>query len=219
MKKHFSLFLLTAVIAGFASINISSTTNADEALRSLKEGNQRFVKGQPEYPHLDEKTRSALRDGQQPFAVVLACVDSRVPPELVFDRGLGDMLVIRTAGHVLDSAALGSIEFGVGVLKSPLLVVLGHEKCGAVDASIAAVDKGEAAPGAINYLVNSIEPAVRSAAQLSGNRLDNTIGHNVKHTIEGLKQSAIIRQALESGSLKLVGGVYDLDTGAVEFTQ
>jgi carbonic anhydrase len=133
-------------------------TNPDEALTRLQEGNQRYVALQATHPNQTGGRRSELAQSQKPFAIVFGCVDSRAAPELVFDRGLGDLFVIRTAGHVLDNAALGSIEFGVAELKIPLLMVLGHERCGAVSATIEAVEKHAEAPDQIAALVKGIAP-------------------------------------------------------------
>ena len=218
MKRYILAVAAALVLQGaFAHVDAKDLVSPAKALQMLEEGNERYASGEPAYPHQDAETRAALTDSQAPFAVVLACVDSRVPPEIVFDRGLGDMLVIRTAGHVVDQAALGSIEFGVGVLKSPLLVVLGHESCGAVQASITAVDEQSPLPGAIQSLAEAIKPAVEKTRGSKGDRTAETIDANVHHVMEQLKQSDIIRQALESGALEIVGGVYDLDTGKVHF--
>jgi carbonic anhydrase len=140
-------------------------TNPDEALARLQEGNQRYVALQATHPNQTGSRRSELAQSQKPFAIVFGCVDSRAAPELVFDRGLGDLFVIRTAGHVLDNAALGSIEFGVAELKIPLLMVLGHERCGAVSASIESIEKHAEAPDQIAALVKGIAPAVEKGAR------------------------------------------------------
>ena len=160
--------------------------------------------------------RVELAKGQNPFATIFSCVDSRVPPELVFDRGLGDLFVIRTAGHVIDKAVLGSLEFGVAELKIPLLLVLGHEKCGAVKATVEAVENNATAEAEINWLVDSIRPAVEQAKAQPGDLLDNSVKANVSLTVEHLKQSSILSEAVEKGELKIIGARYDLDTGVVE---
>jgi carbonic anhydrase len=135
---------------------------------------------------------------------------------LIFDRGLGDLFVIRTAGQVLDNAVLGSLQFGVAELKIPLLVVLGHEKCGAVKATVEAVENNATAEAEINWLVDGIRPAVEAAKAQSGDLLDNAVKANVSLTVEHLKGSSILSEAVESGELKIVGARYDLDTGLVE---
>ena len=191
-------------------------TNADEALQRLREGNERYVANKSTDLNESQSRRAALAQGQNPFATIFSCVDSRVPPELIFDRGLGDLFVIRTAGHVIDNAVLGSLEFGVAELKIPLLMVLGHEKCGAVKATVEAVEKNATAEGDINWLVEGIRPAVEEVKSQSGDLLDNAVKANVTLTVERLKGSAILSEALEKSELQIVGGRYDLDTGMVE---
>lgn len=195
-----------------------AVTNADEALHRLKEGNQRYVANKTVDPNQTEGRRVEVAQGQHPFATILGCVDSRVPPEIVFDRGLGDLFVIRTAGQVLDKAVIGSIEFGAAELGIPLLMVLGHEKCGAVKATIAALETQAEAEGSIGFLVEGIAPAVEKAKGQSGDLLDNAVKANVENVVSQLKESPILAEALEAGKLKIVGGRYDLDTGLVEFT-
>lgn len=218
-------------VAGLAVTSCASTTtqrtapiaesvvsNADEALQRLKEGNQRYVANKTIDPNQTENRRVEVAQGQHPFAIILGCVDSRVPPELVFDRGLGDLFVIRTAGQVLDKAVIGSIEFGVAELGIPLLMVLGHEKCGAVNATIQALAKHAEAEGSIGFLVNGIAPAVEKVKGQSGNLLDNAVRANVELVVNQLKASPLLAEALHAGKIKIVGGRYDLDTGVVEFT-
>ncbi len=199
-----------------------------EALQRLMEGNQRFVANRRLEPNQSPERRIALAHSQQPFATILGCVDSRVPPELVFDRGLGDLFVIRTAGEVVDEAVLGSIEFGSLELKIPLIVVLGHERCGAIKASIEALEshggkshgkkgKPSAEPGDIGYLVNSLKPAIEKAHSWGmGDLAENAMRANVSLTVQRLKKSPVLSAAVESGRLRIVGARYDLDSGAVE---
>jgi carbonic anhydrase len=194
----------------------SAVSDPDEALHELLEGNRRYVEGHAIWPNQDGSRRAEVAAGQHPFALIFSCVDSRVPPEIVFDRGLGDLFVIRTAGHVGDRAALGSIEYGIEELHIPLVVVLGHERCGAVVASIEAVDAGARAPGDIATLVEGIRPAVDAARGLPGDRTDNTVRANVQHTVQQLDASPILHEAWVAGHLKIVGARYDLDSGLVE---
>lgn len=193
-------------------------TNADEALARLLEGNQRYVANQSVEVNESEARRVEVAQGQAPFATIFSCVDSRVPPELVFDRGLGDLFVIRTAGQVIDAAVLGSLQYGVAELKIPLLVVMGHEKCGAVKATIETVESGGTAPAEINWLVEGIAPAVEAAKDQPGDQLDNTVKANVGLVVEHLKSAEILKDAVAGGTLKIVGAYYDLDTGKVEVT-
>ena len=190
--------------------------NADEALQRLLEGNQRYASNKSIDLNESQSRRAELAGGQSPFATIFSCVDSRVPPELIFDRGLGDLFVIRTAGQVLDSAVLGSLQYGVAELKIPLLMVLGHEKCGAVKATVEAVENNATAEAEINWLVDGIRPAVEAAKGQSGDLLDNAVKDNVSLTVEHLKESSILSEAVEKGELKIVGARYDLDTGLVE---
>ena len=190
--------------------------NADEALQRLLEGNQRYAANKSTDLNESQSRRVELAGGQSPFATIFSCVDSRVPPELIFDRGLGDLFVIRTAGQVLDSAVLGSLQYGVAELKIPLLVVLGHEKCGAVKATVEAVENNATAEAEINWLVEGIRPAVEKVHNDAGDMLDNAVRANVELTVEKLKTSAILAEALEKGELNIVGARYDLDSGVVE---
>jgi carbonic anhydrase len=191
-------------------------TTGAQALQRLQEGNARFVSDQA--GHTDEGTerRVAVSQAQHPFATVLGCVDSRVPVELVFDRGLGDLVVVRSAGEVLDRSVTGSLEFGVAELGTPLLLVLGHQRCGAVDATIKALDANHPeAEGDIDYLVEALRPAVQSVAGRSGDRLANAIHANVDLVLAQLRKSAVIGPLEKSGKLKLAGAYYELDTGKV----
>ena len=190
--------------------------DANEALQRLREGNERYVANKSIDLNESQSRRIELAKGQQPFATIFSCVDSRVPPELIFDRGLGDLFVIRTAGQVIDKAVLGSLEFGVAELKIPLLMVLGHEKCGAVKATVEAVEHNASAEAEINWLVDGIRPAVEAAKTQSGDLLDNAVKANVSLTVERLKGSSILSEASEKGDLQIVGARYDLDTGLVE---
>lgn len=208
----------------------SVPTSPAEALQQLLEGNQRFAANRLLEPNHSPERRAEIAKGQQPFATILGCVDSRVPPEIVFDRGLGDLFVIRTAGHVIDEAVLGSIEFGSLELKIPLIMVLGHERCGAVKASIEALEGGgeahgkgkgkgkhSAEPGEIGYLVNSLKPAIEKAhAWGMGDLAENAMRANISLTVARLKKSPVLAAGVESGRLKIVGGRYDLDSGVVE---
>jgi carbonic anhydrase len=157
----------------------------------------------------------AVSQSQQPFAIVFSCVDSRVPPELVFDRGLGDLLVIRTAGHVVDKAVLGSLQFGVAVLKIPLLVVMGHERCGAVESAIDLIGRNERAPAEINDVVEGIRPAVERFPGKGVEAADQVIKANTDLTVDRLKAIPIMAEAIGQGKLRIVGAYCDLDTGVV----
>ena len=190
--------------------------NADQSIQILMEGNGRFATAKPQYPNLIPKRRKEVSKGQKPFAIIFGCVDSRVPPELVFDRGLGDLFVIRTAGQALDGAVLGSIEFGVEELNIPLVMVLGHQKCGAVAATIEVVEKKAVAHGQINTLVEIIKPAVDKVKGQPGDLLENSVRANIQLTVDKLKASPLLSKYLDKGKIKIVGARYDLDTGVVD---
>jgi carbonic anhydrase len=195
--------------------------SADAALARMTAGNARFVAGTPTHPGQTKDRRSELAGRQHPFALVLSCADSRVPPELVFDQGLGDLFVVRSAGQVVDRAVLGSIQYAVAVLKTPLLVVLGHRKCGAVQATMDAVANRSAPSGTdIDALVAAIRPAVEAAEEDgSGDLLDRSVGKNVDRILEQLQAAEVLAPAVESKELVVVGAVYDLASGAVHFTE
>lgn len=151
---------------------------------------------------------------QVPFAVVVCCSDSRVGPELLFDAGLGDLFVTRLAGAIVDDAAIGSIEYAVEHLGAKLIVVVGHKRCGAVDAAV----KGGNAPGKIGTLIDAIKPAVDKVKSKPGNLLDNAVAENVRGTVDKIKtDSSIIQEHVKAGKVKVVGAVYDLDSGRVIF--
>ena len=201
-----------------SSAPLPTDTSANAAIQTLKEGNQRYVSMKPIHPNLSVERRTEVAKGQKPFAIIFECVDSRVPPELVFDRGLGDLFVIRTAGQALDKAALGSIEFGVEEFNIPLVMVLGHQKCGAVAATIEVLEKKAEAHDQIRKLVELIKPAVEEVKGQSGNLLDNAIRANIALGVNKLKTSPILAEHLEKGKIKIVGAYYNLDTGVVDIT-
>jgi len=185
----------------------------DLALEKLMDGNERYQTANQTYPHQTVALRQALRDGQNPFAVILGCADSRVPPELVFDQGLGDLFVIRVAGHVVDDTVLASVEFAVTVLGVPLVMVLGHSQCGAVEATIS----GAELLGSMSKVAAAIQPAVTAAEELPGNQADNAIKTNARMMAEQLTiRSPLLTQSVTDEQVKIVAAFYDLYTGAVE---
>ena len=187
----------------------------EQALQRLLEGNRRFVENKPTLD-ASERRRREIATGQHPFAIILGCVDSRVPPELIFDQGLGELFVIRTAGEVLDRAVLGSLEFGVKELKIPLLVVLGHKNCGAVKAAREVLHSHAKAEADIEYLVKELTLAVEIGDEEQENPLDRAIRAQVCHVVERLRQTPILKTAAERRELEIVGAYYDLDSGIVE---
>ncbi len=193
----------------------------DAVLEKLLEGNRRFIAGTPSLlSRRRPEDFAALAEGQAPTAIIVACADSRVAPELIFDQGVGDLFVVRVAGNVVTNTGpviKGSLEFAVAELGARLIVVLGHSACGAVKAAITHIDAKDVLPGAIEGLVDVIRPAVADAAGQPGDKLDNVIKANVRKcvaTIRGL--DPILSKFAGGGELKVVGGVYDLKSGRVE---
>ncbi|MDP1586755.1 MAG: carbonic anhydrase [Prosthecobacter sp.] len=192
--------------------------NATQALSKLKQGNQRFANHMQKHPDQGGKRVHQLAQGQHPIATVLACADSRVPPEIVFDQGLGDLFVVREAGHVADDATLGSIEYAVEHLKTPLIVVLGHESCGAVTAAVDVMDSHQSAGGHIQRLVEDIRPAVQEAGTHGSreSRIARAVTANVRLVMGQLtRNDAALAKAVRAGAVRIVGAVYDLNTGKI----
>jgi carbonic anhydrase len=186
--------------------------DGDRALQNLMEGNTRYVSAKAAHPNQTPARRAEVIEGQHPFAVIVGCSDSRVPPEIIFDQGLGDLFVVRLAGHVLNDEALGSIEYAVEHLGTRLVMVLGHDKCGAVTAVV----QGGDAAGHIGSIFTAIAPAVQKAKSRPGDLLKNAIRENVAMVVEQLQSSAPLLQALvKNGGLKIVGAHYHLDNGKV----
>ncbi len=204
--------------SALAATGPKTTMTPDQALAALKEGNDKFITDAPYRQVNDRDRRLEIARGQTPFAVLVSCSDSRVPPELLFGRGLGELFIVRNAGNTVDTTALGSIEYGVVELGVPLVVVLGHEKCGAVDAAVKVVKENATFPGAIGQMIEPIVPAVLRAQAQPGDLLDNAIRENVRRTVNRLRTSeALLQEPLRSGKLKIVGARYDLDNGDVDF--
>jgi carbonic anhydrase len=213
-----------ALVSGGASAAdpvAKTTLSADQALQMMKEGNDRFVTEAPFRAVQGRERRVELARGQAPFCVLVGCSDSRVPPELLFGRGLGELFIIRNAGNTIDTAAMGSVEYGVGVLGCPLVVVLGHEACGAVAAAIDVVERNATFPGVIGEMIQPIIPAVLSVR--GGGQdglLDRAVVANARRVAGRLKtQSPILQQAIAAGRLKVVAARYDLDDGDVSWSE
>ncbi len=228
MKSQILLIVLSAIGVALGSFScapleqskVSAATvppriSPAVALRRIKGGNKRFTSDQLQHPYDSNWKRSDLTAGQYPFVIVLGCSDSRVPPELVFDQGLGDVFVVRVAGNVLNKENVGSIEYAVANLGTPLIVVLGHEHCGAVKAAKQTIAAKGKAPGQIHSLVEAIRPAVEATV---GQDAEATCQANVRHVVETLKESKpIIYKLIDSGKVAVVGAYYDLPSGKVEF--
>lgn len=195
------------------------TTNLtpSEAWKKLLEGNARFVSGESVHPNQDAARRSSLVNEQNPFAIIFGCSDSRLAAEIIFDLGLGDAFVVRTAGHVLDEAVLGSLEYGVDVLEVPLIVILGHDSCGAVTAARETVDTGEMPRGGIRDLVERITPSVLSARRAGNDSLNDMVIENVRQSSARLLDSSrAISEAVDAGRTAVVGVAYRLADGRAD---
>ncbi|TLM73341.1 carbonic anhydrase [Pseudarthrobacter sp. NamB4] len=191
-------------------------TNLTPALawRRLREGNERFVNGVTSHPNQDASRRSSLVENQHPFAVIFGCSDSRLAAEIIFDVGLGDVFVVRTAGQVIDDAVLGSLEYSIGVLGVPLIVILGHDSCGAVAATKSAVETGQMPAGFIRDLVERITPSVLTALRNDETEVNGMVVEHVKQTSQRLKDSSrVISDAIESGRTAVIGLSYSLAEG------
>ena len=219
MKKGINLLVIVCVFA----LNLSAvkaevmvktqTITSGEALEKLLDGNNRFVGSKSIHPDQAMKRVIEISKAQHPFAVVIACSDSRVSPEVIFDQGLGDIFVIRDAGNVLDDEMIGSVEYALEHLKVPLVLVLGHEKCGAFVAALS----GHKPEGHIASLVRRLLPAIKIARTQKGDLLDNAIRANVKLEVESLKKSKpIIYKLVNMGKVKIIGGYYNIDDGTVK---
>lgn len=193
----------------------------EDALQRLVSGNDAFVADHPFSSDLSRKRRLELAEGQQPFATLVGCSDSRVGPEQLFGAGLGELFIVRSAGNNVDTAGMGSIEYSVAVLKVPLIVVLGHEKCGAVAAAVDVVTNDTRFPGSIGRMIEPIVPAVLAAQRNSGDDqlFDHAVEENVRRMVERLQKFSepMLLEPQERGELKVVGAVYELATGRVRW--
>ncbi|HEY9641055.1 MAG TPA: carbonic anhydrase [Coleofasciculaceae cyanobacterium] len=205
------LMAASPLLGSTQSAEAAELPDPDAALAKLLAGNQRFAQHHPQYPDQSLSRLQEVAQAQHPFATILSCADSRVPAEIIFDQGIGDIFDVRIAGNIATLEAIGSIEYAVVLLSTPILMVLGHERCGAVTAAV----KNEALPGEIGSFVKAILPAVDQVKGQAGDAVDNAVVSNVQYQIEQLKRSPLLTERLQSGKLKIVGGRYDLDTGEV----
>jgi carbonic anhydrase len=190
----------------------------DEALQRLREGNRAFLAGEIE-PDIGADRRLELAKGQAPFCAYVSCSDSRVPPELLFGRGLGELFIIRNAGNTVDTVAMGSIEFAVAELGVSLVVVMGHESCGAVKAAMSVVSDNARFPGAIGNMVEPIIPAVLEARGEPGDPTEAAVRQNVRRVVRKLREGSdpLLIEPQKTGKLKVVGAYYHLERGEVDF--
>jgi carbonic anhydrase len=220
-----SLTLGAGALTPAYAAGTKSELTPDQALQLLKGGNQKFVADTPMQAPVSRERRLEIARGQTPFASVLSCSDSRVPPEILFQRGLGELFAIRDAGNTLDTAGLGSILYAVAELGVPLVLVLGHERCGAVDAALSVVENNTTFPSGIGPMIEPIIPAAlaaKAAAPANASRedvLDMAVRENVKRTVTRLRGSPdpIFAEPLNAGKLKVVGARYSLENGSVDF--
>ena len=209
-----------------AAATKKTTLTPEQALQTLKDGNQTFLTDSPVRAGQGRERRLEIARNQTPLAVLVSCADSRVPPELLFGRGLGELFIVRNAGNTVDTVALGSIEYAIAELGVPLIVVMGHERCGAVDAALSLVEKNIVYPGSIGQMIEPIVPAVlRAQASMDKSKpvdrealLDAAVRENVMQVVRRLRTSgALLTEPLKQKKLMIVGARYDLDDGQVEF--
>lgn len=196
---------------------ITQTPTPRDAFELLMAGNQRFVAGTPDHPNQDVARRAATAPSQKPFAVMFGCSDSRLAAEIIFDRGLGDLFVVRTAGHVTGTEVLGSIEFGVSVLNAPLVVVLGHDSCGAVAAACSALENGQTPGGFVRDIVERVTPSVLAARAAGREKPEEILSEHIEHTVDLLlERSRVLAEAVAAGRLAVVGLSYRLADGSAQ---
>jgi carbonic anhydrase len=221
MMGAFSLLGMSAVTGAAhakAPPKPGNVLSPDEALKRLMEGNERYTSGKTHSRSFDA-TRAALTGGQNPYASILSCADSRVSPELCFDEERGDLFVTRVAGNYVTPDILASLEYGAAVLNSPLIMVLGHTSCGAVSATVSALKNQTEFPGHIQGIVTALMPAVRAAAAepQTGSLLQAATIENIKQNVRRLQEATpILSKAVQAAQVKVVGGLYDLETGRIE---
>ncbi len=192
----------------------------EAALARLRAGNQRWSGDRTVHPHTGSARRVELSSGQEPFAVVFSCIDSRVPPELVFDQGLGDLMVIRTAAHTHDPLVAGSLEYGPAELATPLLVVLGHQHCGAVTTAVECFREGRQLPGHLADIAHDLRRPYEEACPpgaVPGDPVEATVHAQTRQTVTALQQDRLLRPLVRAGRLQVVGAYYSLDSGRVTF--
>lgn len=203
-------------IAGLKPARVGSP---GEAIRALKDGNARFFSNQASRPELGANERRAQIMGQTPFAVILACSDSRVPVELVFDQGFGDLFVVRVAGNVVGEAGLGTVEYAVRHLNVNLVMVMGHEGCGAVQAAMMPESEIAQEPDALQQLIRRIQPSLVGLPAIRDRkaRMREAVLNNVRHQAAALRDQRVVREAEASGQIRVIGGFYEIGSGAVDF--
>jgi carbonic anhydrase len=222
LMRKLAIIFTTALFLSLQAFGAEETTgpNPDEALQRLKDGNARFVSGAMTHPNLSkERLKETCDSGQKPIATVLGCSDSREPLELIFDQGVGDIFVVRVAGNVCDTDEIGSIEYGAGHLKTPLVVVLGHTKCGAVTAVVTNTKVGGCIPELVGNIKHSAD--IAKVANLGGDQdaiILAATKENIFQSIEDLlKRSEEARELVTEGHVKIIGALYHIDDGSIEW--
>jgi carbonic anhydrase len=204
--------LLSVAIAIAEGQRSGGAIPSDQALAKLIEGNRRYAQNKEQHPDETMARRKELENEQHPFAVILSCADSRVPPELIFDQGLGDLFVIRVAGNIADNAVLGSIEYAVEHLATKLIVVLGHEKCGAVSAAV----EGAHEPVPLKSLLTALQPSVEESRNTPGDKIHNCVLANARHVARQVRESEPeLKKLLQKQAVKVIAADYALDSGSV----
>ena len=204
--------LIAAARTSFAAGKPATSVSAATALRRLLDGNSRFAAGAMEHPRQTPARRDEIAQGQHPLAAVLACSDSRTPPEAIFDQGLGDLFVVRVAGNVADNVVIESLDYAVTNLHTRLLVVMGHRRCGAVQAAV----EGHSESGEdVGPMLRELCPAVEAAMSMPGDLVENAVRENVALIVKKLANEGPLAPMVKSGDLKIVGAIYDLETGKV----
>ncbi len=220
MRKRLEFLGVFLIVSMFAAASLAVAQDADQSLTKLMEGNKRYVSGTCIQRDLSDAKRKELAKGQKPSAIVVTCSDSRVSPELIFDHSIGDVFVVRTAGNVVDKIAIGSIEYAAEHLHTPLVYVLGHEKCGAVKATLDTIEAKGKPEGNIGAILEKVMPAAVAANKKGGTKdeiFEYAIKENVKNTSkEIMEKSSILQHLAHENKLKIVGGEYSLQTGKVE---
>ncbi|MGE5401380.1 MAG: carbonic anhydrase [Ignavibacteriales bacterium] len=221
MKKRqtiISVRLLAFITCIFLSSSLFGQSAGEQSLSKLLEGNKRYLSGQQKDKNY-EKERAELATGQKPYAIILTCSDSRVPPEIIFDEDLGELFVIRVAGNVIDEVTLGSIEYAAEHLNSPLLVVMGHSNCGAVKACLEGGHFSANISAIVTRIKHATDLAQKDSKEKAG-QLDSAVKHNVVDQLKDcLMNSKIVEELEHEGKLKIVGGVYNIETGAFELVE
>ncbi|GAQ19980.1 carbonic anhydrase [Deinococcus grandis] len=208
-----------ASMEDIADIKESDVATPDAAIQSLKDGNARFFSGQATRPEMSANERRAQIMGQTPYAAILACSDSRVPVELVFDQGLGQLFVVRVAGNVVGEAGLGTLEYAIRHLDVHLVVVMGHEACGAVAAALLPEERVAEEPHHLQNLIRRIQPSLQAMPAIRDKkaRMREAVLNNVRYQVSLLRDEPVIREAEAAGQIRVIGAYYEIGSGAVDF--